>query len=144
MLAIKRSADKFFFSATKYNLVAGPIVQCPVCYATFNLYATPASMVAAEKALVEYLQRNCPRHAECFGADESRIRAHCRHCMEAYDVLGLMQGEGNRQMKTAYRELAKKWHPDKFSAETDERLRQEAHDHFQKISKAYKHLTSHR
>jgi hypothetical protein len=142
MLAIRRSTDNGLFAAFKYNLVPGPVVQCPNCAETFNLYATPASIGAAEEALVAYLRRNCPRHVECFAADESTIRAHCRQCVDAYNVLGLWQGECNRKIKAAYRELAKKWHPDKFY-EKDDRLRQEAQDTFSEISKAYKHLTSH-
>ncbi len=141
MLAIRRSADNGFFSA-KHSLVAGPGVTCPKCSETFNLYATPASVEAAEKVLVDYLRRNCPRHVEFFGADEGAIRAGCSQCVAAFDVLGLWPGAGNARIKSAYRELVKKWHPDTCS-ERDERLRQEAEGHFKAISKAYKHLTSH-
>src|SRR5205085_441655 len=109
------------------------------CADSFNLYAAPASVKAAENVLVDYLRRNCPRHVACFGADETAIRGHCGQCAEAYSVLGLREGESNRQIKSAYRELARKWHPDTVSA-TNERLRDESVDHFIEISSAYKHL----
>jgi DnaJ-domain-containing protein 1 len=140
MLAIRRSADNGHFAVFKHDLVAGPIVTCPKCSETFNLYAAPASLEAAEKVLIDYLRQNCPRHVDCFGADE---RARCGQCRDAYNVLGLWQGEGNAKIKAAYRGMAKKWHPDKFF-EKDARLRREAEDHFREISKAYQHLTGHR
>lgn len=99
-------------------------------------------MAAAEKLLVDYLRRHCPKHVEYFAAGETAIRPYCHQCAEAYEVLGLWRGEGNQQIKVAYRELAKKWHPDTFS-ETGDVLRQEAEEHFKVICGAYKHLMSH-
>jgi hypothetical protein len=144
MLAIRHSAvnGNGFLTAIGRNLVAGPVVICPKCSESFNLYSTPASMRAAEKVLIDYLRRNCPKHVECFGADERAIRAHCDQCREAYNVLGLCRGEDDVQIKTAYRNIAKKCHPDTVS-EKDERLRQEAEAEFIVAANAYKHLTTH-
>jgi len=99
-------------------------------------------MEAAEKVLVDYLRQNCPRHVAYFAADESKIREHCVECANAYGVLGLWQQEDSHHIKTAYRELAKKWHPDRFSG-NDEGLRQEAEDHFKAVCMAYRHLRAH-
>ena len=142
MIAIRRSADNGVFASQKQSFVAGPAVTCPNCSETFNLYATPESVEASEKALRDYLRRNCPRHVEFFGADESAIRTSCSECVEAFNVLGLWPGAGNARIKAAYRELVKKWHPDTCS-ESDEQLRQQAEAHFKQISKAYKHLNTH-
>ena len=141
MIAIRQSADKGFFAALK-DRVAGPAVTCPNCSETFNFYCTPGSIEAAEKMLVDYLRRSCPRHVEFFGADERANGNHCHQCMEAYDFLGLRHGVEEEEIKAAYRNLAKKCHPDRLS-EKDERLRQEAEDQFIGAAKAYKHLNNH-
>jgi len=52
MLAIRRSSDKDTLTTVKHSLAAGVAVTCPKCSETFNCYATPASLNAAEKVLV--------------------------------------------------------------------------------------------
>ncbi|KXZ44221.1 hypothetical protein GPECTOR_71g582 [Gonium pectorale] len=54
-----------------------------------------------------------------------------------YKILGLDKSAGDREIKRAYRELAKKYHPDKVSA--DERAAAEAQ--FREVAEAYEVLT---
>jgi DnaJ domain len=54
---------------------------------------------------------------------------------EALDVLGLAPGATAVEVKDAYRDLVKVWHPDRFG--TDVRLRQKAEDKLKRINRAY-------
>ncbi len=144
MLAIKTSVDNRFYAAGKAGLIAGPMVTCPTCGVSFNLYTRRDLTRVAEQMLVEYLRQHCPRHVECFGGDEKRNFAgsRCPQCIQAYEVLGLCHGEAKKQIRTAYRELAKKWHPDRFG-DVEEQQRHEAENQFRVVCNAYKHLLSH-
>eukprot|EP01090_Pellita_catalonica_P019795 TRINITY_DN6837_c0_g1_i2.p1 TRINITY_DN6837_c0_g1~~TRINITY_DN6837_c0_g1_i2.p1 ORF type:complete len:370 (-),score=62.31 TRINITY_DN6837_c0_g1_i2:151-1260(-) len=53
-----------------------------------------------------------------------------------YDILGVAKDAKKRQINSAYRRLAKIWHPDKHPAETKE----EAQTKYQEITKAYEVL----
>jgi molecular chaperone DnaJ len=55
-----------------------------------------------------------------------------------YEVLGLREGASQEEIKQAYRELVKKYHPDKYS---DNPLRELAEDKMQEINQAYDYLT---
>src|SRR3954464_16032416 len=55
-----------------------------------------------------------------------------------YEVLGLTTGSSEAQIKQAYRDLVKVWHPDRFSH--DERLRLMAQDKLKEINGAYEFL----
>ena len=61
---------------------------------------------------------------------------------EALDVLALRPGATSVEIKEAYRDLVKVWHPDRFG--TDPRLRQKAEDKLKQIIKAYEVLQSDR
>jgi hypothetical protein len=54
----------------------------------------------------------------------------------ALSCLGLDQGASESDVRQAYRDLAKVWHPDRF--EHDRRLRAKAEEEFKRISLAYK------
>jgi hypothetical protein len=60
---------------------------------------------------------------------------------QALKILGLEQSAGLNEIKEAYRDLAKVWHPDRF--QNDPRLRQKAEERFKKINEAYQSLQSH-
>lgn len=59
---------------------------------------------------------------------------------EALAELELGEGATDAQIKAAYRDLVKVWHPDRFGA--DERLRQRAEERLQRINEAYAALES--
>jgi hypothetical protein len=61
---------------------------------------------------------------------------------EALDVLALRPGATSVEIKEAYRDLVKVWHPDRFGS--DPRLRQKAEDKLKQINKAYQVLQSDR
>lgn len=57
-----------------------------------------------------------------------------------YELLGVAPGTSGRELKEAYRDLAKVWHPDRFSH--DPRLQQKAQEKLKEINEAYERLTS--
>jgi hypothetical protein len=54
---------------------------------------------------------------------------------ECYDLLGLTPGASPEELKLAYRDLAKVWHPDRFLH--DPRLRAKAQEKLKEINEAY-------
>jgi DnaJ domain len=61
---------------------------------------------------------------------------------EALDVLALRPGATSVEIKEAYRDLVKVWHPDRFGS--DPRLRQKAEEKLKQINTAYLSLQSDR
>ena len=57
-----------------------------------------------------------------------------------YELLGVAPGTSGQELKDAYRDLAKVWHPDRFSH--DPRLQQKAQEKLKEINEAYERLTS--
>src|ERR1700722_16663013 len=57
---------------------------------------------------------------------------------EALDVLALKPGASSIEIKEAYRDLVKVWHPDRFGS--DPRLRQKAEDRLRDLNEAYRLL----
>ena len=57
-----------------------------------------------------------------------------------YELLGVAPGTSGRELKDAYRDLAKVWHPDRFSH--DPRLQRKAQEKLKEINEAYERLTS--
>lgn len=58
---------------------------------------------------------------------------------DAYEILGLESGSSPAQVKRAYRELVKIWHPDRFF---DQKEKQEAEEKIKSINAAYNKLKS--
>ncbi|HEX7318211.1 MAG TPA: J domain-containing protein [Pyrinomonadaceae bacterium] len=58
----------------------------------------------------------------------------------AYELLGVAPGTTGRELKQAYHDMAKVWHPDRFSH--DPRLQQKAQEKLKEINEAYELLTS--
>jgi hypothetical protein len=59
---------------------------------------------------------------------------------KAYEVLGAKPGISNRELKAAHRDLAKVWHPDRFTH--DPRLQEKAQEKLKEINEAYELLIS--
>lgn len=57
-----------------------------------------------------------------------------------YELFGVAPGVSARDLKQAYHDLAKVWHPDRFSH--DPRLQQKAQEKLKEINEAYEQLTS--
>jgi DnaJ-class molecular chaperone len=57
-----------------------------------------------------------------------------------YLVLGLNGKTSGAELKQAYKDLAKVWHPDRFS-EKDVRLRRMAGERLTEINEAYGHIS---
>ncbi len=57
----------------------------------------------------------------------------------AYEILGLKPGASQAQVKRAYRQLVKIWHPDRFF---DQKQKQEAEEKIKEINAAYNYLKS--
>ncbi|HLM54636.1 MAG TPA: DnaJ domain-containing protein [Pyrinomonadaceae bacterium] len=57
-----------------------------------------------------------------------------------YELLGVAPGTSGNELKEAYRDMAKVWHPDRFAH--DPRLRQKAQERLKEINEAYGRLTS--
>lgn len=58
-----------------------------------------------------------------------------------YETLGLQPGASLTEIKTAYRELAKTWHPDRFAG--DAQRKQQAEEKIKAINVAYDYLREH-
>lgn len=57
-----------------------------------------------------------------------------------YELLGLQRGASRQEVRQAYRDLAKVWHPDRFP--NDPRLQRKAQDELKRINEAYAKLQS--
>jgi DnaJ domain len=57
-----------------------------------------------------------------------------------YELLGAVPGASMQELKTAHRDLAKVWHPDRFAH--DPRLQQKAQEKLKEINEAYDQLIS--
>lgn len=59
---------------------------------------------------------------------------------QLYEVLGVSRGVSRQELKAAYRDLTKVWHPDRFTH--DPRLQQKAQEKLKEINDAYEQLIS--
>jgi ketosteroid isomerase-like protein len=60
---------------------------------------------------------------------------------EYYQILGLTPGASEEQIKQAYKDLVRVWHPDRFP--NNQRLRNKADEKIKEINLAYERLKSH-
>jgi biotin carboxyl carrier protein len=66
----------------------------------------------------------------------------CEECKTSCYALGVRLEATRAEIKAAYRDLTKVWHPDRFGVD-DERLRRKAEAQMMEINRAYAHLESH-
>lgn len=59
---------------------------------------------------------------------------------KCYEALGLRPGASPQEIKAAYRDLAKVWHPDRFAH--DPQLQHKAQERLKEINQAYKQLST--
>jgi DnaJ-domain-containing protein 1 len=111
-------------TAVKAAAEAGTAARVP----NRQLTITPASDDTMDAAIAELIA-------------EARA-CHCKECEDAYHVLGLENGADAASVKSAYRDLAMVWHPDRFG-DGDTRLKKKAEEQFSKIHDAYTHLQEH-
>ncbi len=57
---------------------------------------------------------------------------------DPFDLLGLRRGATADEIKSAYRDMAKVWHPDRFAQ--DPRLQQKAQERLKEINEAYRRI----
>jgi DnaJ-domain-containing protein 1 len=67
---------------------------------------------------------------------------HCLDCAKSLLALELNSDATTTEIKSAYRDLAKVWHPDRIS-KNDTRLLEKADSKLKLINEAYEHLNSH-
>jgi tetratricopeptide (TPR) repeat protein len=87
--------------------------------------ADEASLAASEDQLMEVV------------AFQEKIGA-----MSYYQILGITKQASEEDIKKAYFQLARKYHPDRFDRSTPANYRAKIEDVFDKITKAYRTLTS--
>jgi TPR repeat protein len=68
--------------------------------------------------------------------------ARCDECQNFLQILGITQPATDEQLKVAYRDYVRVWHPDRF--DTDARLRVKAEEETKRINAAYHHLCTHK
>jgi hypothetical protein len=75
---------------------------------------------------------------------KSRVNSNgsCLKCVEYYPVLRLKPDASEKDIKTAYRDLAQIYHPDRFDGH-HERVRRTAEDYLKSVNVAYGHIIGH-
>ncbi len=99
------------------------IVPCAACGAVNRIAESPRKDSA-------YRCGACGRALQILHARDARGRY--------YEILELQPGASREEVKRAYRDLVKIWHPDRFSH--DPRLQQKAQDKLKDINEAYERL----
>ena len=76
------------------------------------------------------------------GNSTTNSNGGCPKCVEYYPVLRLEPDASERDVKTAYRDLAQIYHPDRFEGH-HERVRRTAEDYLKSVNVAYGHIIGH-
>jgi hypothetical protein len=76
------------------------------------------------------------------GNSTANSNGRCPKCVEYYPVLRLKPDASERDIKTAYRDLAQIYHPDRFDGH-HERVRRTAEDYLKSVNVAYGHIMGH-
>jgi hypothetical protein len=76
------------------------------------------------------------------GGSTANSSGSCSKCVEYYPVLRLKPEASEKDIKTAYRDLAQIYHPDRFDGH-HERVRRTAEDYLKSVNVAYGHIMGH-
>jgi hypothetical protein len=98
--------------------------------------------VAVKMVVASYIELLRPyilSNIRSAGDTEPQSSSKCPECAAACLVLGITGKETKAEIARAYTDLAKVWHPDRFS-EKDERLRRKAGEQMREVNLAYGHL----
>lgn len=90
----------------------------------------------SEISVIDFIARTIGLSAADFN---SMISMHRNDTESAYKVLNVSQNASIDDIKKAYREMAKKHHPDRV-AHLGEDIRKAAHEKFQKVNEAYEKI----
>ena len=66
-----------------------------------------------------------------------------RNAPDAYNILGISRSATNAEVKQAYRNMAKKYHPDKVITD-DEAIKKGAEEKFKQVQQAYEQIANER
>jgi hypothetical protein len=128
-------------AAASYWFLVQSAVRCCV-------QSLPSGRIEAEyfERLKPFLSVNGTSYQSSYGGNNGSSTANhngsCPKCIEYYPILRLKPDASEREVKTAYRDLAQIYHPDRFE-EHNERVRRTAEDEMKKINEAYDHIIEH-
>ena len=77
-----------------------------------------------------------------FVKTKTKSKKYSQEIMDALSTLGLRSDADNSEIKKAYRELAKEYHPDKLAG-MSQGIQDLAKEKFQQIQNAYEYLNKH-
>jgi len=112
-----------------------------------NLCGNSFGVKLVTNAYLELLKPYIPQgsddeRAGCSNSSSSSGRSVSKNFDElvrSYEILGVRADSTDEEVKSAYRNLAKVWHPDRFSKENDS-LRGMAENKFKEVNEAYELL----
>ncbi|MGC1780977.1 MAG: DnaJ domain-containing protein [Acidobacteriaceae bacterium] len=131
----------YYDRLTGNNLACGAAVAYAHLMIAISERSSESFAVATVKA--RYLELLRPYLAETFYQGSFNRSDLCEECRVSCELLGVSVEATREEVKTAFRDLAKIWHPDRF-AEWDERIHRKAESQMQAINRAYAHLETHR
>jgi DnaJ-domain-containing protein 1 len=135
---------------TKFSTQAATI-YCSIVQTASCLCGNSVAAKLVENKYIELLRPyilpdpgngNAANSSSSGRASSSGAVGKCPDCAKYYSVLGLDGNATEKEIKQAYRDLTKVWHPDRFS-ENDERLRCKAEERLKEINGAYSHISKH-
>ena len=106
-------------------------------------------MVSLSSSIIRYSLELC--YSSGAGQDDRSVREKLQEAqfklkkskrVDLYSIVGVARGElaSDKEIKTAYKKAALKWHPDRHSAGTEEQKKQ-AETKFKEIGDAFELLT---
>jgi hypothetical protein len=129
-----RMSGKPLVSNAAHTYMQLVVAGCELYPNSFAVTAVKATYLDLFSPLISGLQDG--EHTE---AERSFT---CEKCRNSSHILGIPMGATSEEIKEAYRDLAKVWHPDRFVAD-DERVCRKAEVRMKEINHAYSQLEAH-